>query len=64
MERIEKTKYIIPNTKVLEFDIKSQLLAGSDLNGSAGAGVDDPGDGGDINMGKEHGIWDDIDWNF
>jgi hypothetical protein len=64
MKKIEKAEYIIPNTKVLMLNIESQLLAGSDLNGKTGAGVEKPGDGGDINMGKEHDILDEIDWGF
>lgn len=64
MKKIEKAEYIIPNTKVLMLNIESQLLAGSDLNGNTGAGVDDPEPGGDINMGKEHDILDEIDWGF
>ena len=64
MKKIEKAEYIIPNTKVLMLNIESQFLAGSDLNGNTGAGVGAPGDGGDINMGKEHDISDEIDWGF
>ena len=64
MKKIEKAEYIIPNTKVLMLNIESQLLAGSDLNGKIGAGVENPGYGGDINMGKEHDILDEIDWGF
>lgn len=64
MKKIEKAEYIIPNTKVLMLNIESQLLAGSDLNGNTGAGVEKPGDGGDINMGKYYDISDEIDWGF
>ena len=64
MKKIEKAEYIIPNTKVLMLNIESQLLAGSDLNGKTEAGVENAGDGGDINMGKYYDISDEVDWRF
>lgn len=65
MKEIKKTSYVTPAIKVLELNICSQLMqASGELNGNTGAQVDEPGDGGDINMGKEHDILDEIDWGF